>query len=208
MELMMDIIKNGNKLIYLYDWFKNQYNITKEIHKLLFGNWKEILSKIKEYQNKSIMPSELFIDDFDFTPKECKIIKYSDSDFNKYKYMEYNKIRNNSADNKNKGNIKFNKITKSRINLNIYENQLDELIYKNNKILKWQIRKIMLENDLMQMENMQIQENQLFVWIIQNKYQLIQEYINKKKIKMENYNKDVQEKLKWLVKNGYINKLE
>jgi hypothetical protein len=208
MELMMDIIKNGNKLIYLYDWFKNQYNITKEIHKLLFGNWKEILSKIKEYQNKSTMPSELFIDDFDFTPKECKIIKYSDSDFNKYKYMEYNKIRNNSADNKNKGNIKFNKITKSRINLNIYENQLDELIYKNNKILKWQIRKIMLENDLMQMENMQIQENQLFVWIIQNKYQLIQEYINKKKIKMENYNKDVQEKLKWLVKNGYINKLE
>jgi hypothetical protein len=176
MELMMDIIKNGNNLTYFYDWFKNQYDITKEIHNLLFGNWKEILSKIKEYQNKSTMPSELFIDDYDFTPKECKIMKYSDADFNKYKYMEYNKIRNNSADNKNRGNIKSNKITISRINLNIYGNQLEELTYKNNKILKRQIRKIMLENDLMQMENIQIQENQLFVWIIQNKYQLIQEH--------------------------------
>ena len=207
MELMMDIINKGNNLMYSYDWFKNQYDIIKEIHNLLFENWKEILSKIKEHQNKSIMPSELFIDDYDFTPKTMKI---SDSDLNKYKYMEYNRIRNNSADNKNKnrGNIKFNKITKSRINLNTYGNQLEELIYKNNKILKWQIRKIMLENDLMQMENMQVQENQLFIWIIQNKYQLIQEYINKNKIKMKNYNKEVQEKLKWLVKNGYINKLE
>jgi hypothetical protein len=206
MELIMDIINKGNKLMYSYDWFKKQYDITKDIHKLLFGNWKEILSKIKEYQNKSIMPSELFIDDYDFTPKVSKIMKNSDLN----KYMEYNNIRNNSADNsKNKyrGNIKFNKITKSRKILNISENQSKEL-YINNKILKLQIRNIMLENDLMQMENKQVQENQLFVWIIQNKYQLIQEYINKNEIKTKNYNKDVQEKLKWLAKNGYINKLE
>jgi hypothetical protein len=209
MELMMDIINKGNKLMYSYVWFKKQYDITKEIYNLLFGNWKEILSKIKEYQNKSIMPSELFIDDYDFTPKVINTME--NLDLNKYKYMEYNKIRNNSADNsknKNKGNIKPNKITIGRININTNENQSEELLYKNNKSLKLQIRKIMRENDLMQMENIQVQENQLFVWIIQNKYQLIQEHINKKEIKMKNYNKDVQEKLKWLVKNGYINKLE
>ena len=132
------------------------------------------------------MPSELFIDDYDFIPKVIKTMEISD--LNKYKYMEYNKIRNNSADNsknKNKGNIKLNKITKSRINLNKNENQSEELLYKNNKILKLQIRKIMFENELLQMENMQVQENQLFVWIIQNKYQLIQEYINKKEINMK-----------------------
>jgi hypothetical protein len=209
MELMMDIINKGNKLMYSYVWFKKQYDTTKEIYNLLFGNWKEILSKIKEYQNKSIMPSELFIDDYDFTPKVINTME--NLDLNKYKYMEYNKIRNNSADNsknKNKGNIKPNKITIGRTNINTNENQSEELLYKNNKSLKLQIRKIMLENDLMQMENIQVQENQLFVWIIQNKYQVIQEHINKKEIKMKNYNKDVQEKLKWLVKNGYINKLE
>ena len=208
MELMMDIINKGNKLMYSNDWFKMQYDITKEIHNSLIGNWKEILSKIKEYQNKSIMPSELFIDDYDFTPKVINIMK--NLDLNKYKYTEYNKIRNNSADNlknKNKGNIKPNKI-KRRINSNINENRSEELSYKNNKILKLQIRKIMIENNLMQMEKMQVQENQLFVWIIQNKYQLIQEYINKKEINMKNYNNDVQEKLKWLLKNGYINNLE
>ena len=43
------------------------------------------------------------------------------------------------------------------------------------------MQKTIRQNEIYQMELDHVQENQLFVWIIQNKYKLIQEYIDNKK---------------------------
>ena len=215
MEIMIGIINKSNKIMDFHDWLKEQYDTTMEIQKLILGNWKEILSKAKDYQNKSIMPSELFNDGYEFVPVEnntMEIFGLIKSNTYEYKQIRSNSMDNSKGRNKSKsgGNIKFIKIEKNKTKENnSYKNLWDdEILGKKNKTRKFLMQKTIRQNEIYQMELDHVQENQLFVWIIQNKYKLIQEYIDNKKIKLDNYGKDVQEKLKWLNKQGYINNLK
>jgi hypothetical protein len=199
---MIDILNIGTKIKQFYDGFKEQY----DKHNLIIKNWKEILAKIKYRQYdkqiaiknwkeilvktkdhksiKSIIHNELILEDIIL--KAFNIMEI-------YELRKYNNINVNNND---------NKMIKSKNNLckngNIWE--IIDIKYNIKKFLK-----IIMKYNLFQMVYM---ENQL-VLVILNKYLLIQEYINNMKFKNYHYyGKKVQEKFKWLVKNGQIKIVE
>jgi hypothetical protein len=205
---MIDTLNIGTKIKQFYDGFKEQY----DIHNLLIKNWKEILAKIKYHQYdkqfviknwkeilvktkdhksiKCIINNELILEDYELILDDIKL-----RTFNIMEIYELSKCNN-----MNENNYVI-KMINSKDNLCKNENiwEMIDTKYNIKKFLK-----IIMEYNLIQMENM---ENQLIL-IILNKYQIIQEYINKKKIKNYYDGKEVQEKFKWLVKNGQIKIVE
>ena len=178
---MTDILNIGTKIKQFYDRFKEQY----DKHNLIIKNWKEILVKTKDHKSiKCIIHNELILEDI--------ILKA----FNIMEIYELRKCNNMNVNNND------NKMIKSKNNLCKNGNVWEIIDIKDNikKFLK-----IIMKYNLFQMEYM---ENQL-VLVILNKYLLIQVYINN--IKLKNYHyygKKVQEKFKWLVKNGQIKIVE
>jgi hypothetical protein len=205
---MIDTLNIGTKIKQFYDGFKEQY----DIHNLLIKNWKEILAKIKYHQYdkqfviknwkeilvktkdhksiKCIINNELILEDYELILDDIKL-----RTFNIMEIYELSKCNN-----MNENNYVI-KMINSKDNLCKNENiwEMIDINYNIKKLLK-----IIMEYNLFQMENM---ENQLIL-IILNKYQIIQEYINNKKIKNYYDGKEVQEKFKWLVKNGQIKIVE
>ena len=203
MVIMTDILNYGIKFMQFYNRFKKQY----DKHNLLIENWKEILAKIKYHQydkqkllfknwkeilaktkvHKCIIYYELIMEDITL------------SAFNNMKIHELRKC-NNMNENNN-----VNKIIKSGNNLCINENIWEIIDIKDN--IKKYMKIIMVYNLFQNLFQMEYMENQL-VLIILNKYQQIQEYINKK-IKMNYYyGIEVQKEFKWLFKNGQIKIVE
>lgn len=61
-----------------------------------------------------------------------------------------------------------------------------------------------MENNDLEFTNKNINERQIFIWNIQEKYAIIQENINLGNIKFENYNEEIKEILIELNNNNKI----
>jgi hypothetical protein len=199
---MIDILNIGTKIKQFYDGFKEQY----DKHNLIIKNWKEILAKIKyrQYDNQIVIKNwkEILVKTKDNKSIKCIIhneLILEDTilkAFNIMKIYELRKYNNMNVNNND------NKMIKSKNNL-CKNGNIWETIYIKDNIKKF--LKIIMKYNLFQMVYM---ENQL-VLVIWNKYLLIQEYINNMKFKNYHYyGKKVQEKFKWLVKNGQIKIVE
>ena len=102
-------------------------------------------------------------------------------------------------------NNNVNKIIKSGNNLCINENIWKIIDIKDN--IKKYMKIIMVYNLFQNLFQMEYMENQLVLMIL-NKYQQIQEYINKKIKTNYYYGIEVQKEFKWLFKNGQIKIVE
>lgn len=164
----------------------------------LYRNWKEILNKIKTYNKNIIIPSDLLEDDYKFMPninKNWKNLKEW------YNYKIKNFRRNKSAP-KDKYNPNNNGIRKYIYNMRYKNNKEKEKEIINNKNNR-NLYKSMENNDL-EFTNKNINERQIFIWNIQEKYAIIQENINLGNIKFENYNEEIKEILIELNNNNKI----
>ena len=170
MVKMIDILNNGTKFMQFHD---GQY----DKHNLLIKNWKEILAKIKYYQYDIQYLIKNWKEILAKT-KEHKCIKciihyeliLKDIILRAFKIMKIYEFRKSNNMN---GNNNVNKMIKTKNNICKNENILIDTKDNIKKFLK-----IIMKYNLFQMEYM---ENQL-VLIILNKYLLIQEYINNKKL--------------------------
>ena len=187
MENQMEIFYNltNNKEIYdLKGLICEQEKTQHELAEMLMKNWKEILSKIKDIQKESTIPSDLIEREYFFYPKDEKIKSIEKSI--RQSYYELVEIPN---------------LTRS--------NSLPKPLKKEDKIYKIEKIENSLKNDLKQNKFKlgikrfkeqieQVSKGALLNWIRDLEYEKIQIGINEGRIQLENYDKEIQEELKFL----------
>lgn len=184
MENQMEIFYNltNNKEIYdLKGLICEQEKTQNELAEMLMKNWKEILSKIKDIQKESTIPSDLIEREYFFYPKDEKIKSIEKSI--RQSYYELIEIPNLTRSNS------MPKLLKKEDKIEKIENPLKN-DSKQNKF------KLGIKRFKDQIE--QVSKGALLNWIRDLEYEKIQTGINEGRIQLENYDKEIQEELKFL----------
>lgn len=183
MENQMEIFYNLTNNAEIYDLkglICEQEKTQNELAEMLMRNWKEILSKIKDIQKESTIPSDLIEREYFFYPKDDKIKSIEKSiRQNYYELVEIpNLIRSNSSPKslKKEDKIKTENLQKKDLKQNEFKLGI--------KRFKEQIE--------------QVSKGALLNWMRNLEYEKIQTGINEGRIQLENYEKEIQEELKFL----------
>lgn len=182
MENQMEIFYNliNNKEIYdLKGLICEQEETQNKLAEMLMRNWKEILSKIKAVQDESIIPSELIEREYIFYPKDEKIKSMKKSIRQSYYEL-----------------VEIPELVRSSSSPKIKKNENKINAPKQQKFSKQKEFKLGINRFKEQIE--QVSKGALINWIRNLEYEKIQNGINEGRILLENYEKDIQEELKFL----------
>lgn len=184
MDLLDLIVEKQDKLIDLNGLIHGQQEAIKLMGETLTENWKEILSKIKAYENLPIIPSELIDDQVEIRPKSEKL-KWLEKENEEVKVRE-----------------SFRK--RSRSNEKIME-ETNPRIKKEAKLMQLRIEKLEKEREQLGIEEMmKTTKTEILNWIQNLDYEEIQKAIDEGRIKRQNYDDETLEELDYLARKGKI----
>jgi hypothetical protein len=184
MDLLDLIVEKQDKVIDLKGLIHGQQEAIKLMGETLTENWKEILSKIKAYENLPIIPSELIDDQVEIRPKSEKL-KWLEKENEEVKIRE-----------------SFRK--RSRSNEKITE-ETNPKIKKEAKLMQLRIEKLEKEREQLGIEEMmKTTKTEILNWIQNLDYEEIQKAIDEGRIKRQNYDDETLEELDYLARKGKI----
>jgi len=184
MDLLDLIVEKQDKIIDLKGLIHGQQQAIKLMGETLTENWKEILSKIKAYENLPIIPSELIDDQVEIRPKSEKL-KWLEKENEEVKIRE-----------------SFRK--RSRSNEKITE-ETNPKIKKEAKLMQLRIEKLEKEREQLGIEEMmKTTKTEILNWIQNLDYEEIQKAIDEGRIKRQNYDDETLEELDYVARKGKI----
>jgi hypothetical protein len=184
MDLLDLIVEKQDKVMDLDGLIHGQKETIKLMGDTLTENWKEILSRIKEYENIPIIPSELIDDQAEIRPRQGKL-KWLDEENEEMRIREEFRRRSRS-------NEKNSEEANSRLK-------------KEAKQMQLRIEKLEKERELLGIEEMmKVTKTEILNWIQNLNYEEIQEAIDEGRIKRQNYDAETVEELDYLARKGKI----
>jgi hypothetical protein len=168
----------------LNNLIKQQKVAEERLTEMLIKNWKEILAKIKEAQNEIIIPSELLDSDYVFVPKHE--LKSFAAQLGEQKYDLYtipNLVRPNSTPKLKQEKKK----TFEDWKMDLEQVKCEKENWKNENLL-YKKRINRFKEDIYQ-----VTKGALLNWIRDMDYDKIQKEINNGRIRLLNYDKEMQE---------------